>query len=136
MESGVSGSHPNHLFVLEKFSFGSDRGSYNDFRFLELTKISSAYVPHACRDRSDEILTSIVYVCRAEKDLAKGSGRADPDPCAARQIGMWRRHPPVVSFARRFDCFRESAPNHHRVRAATQRFPNVAPLAHPTSRAA
>src|ERR1700730_256966 len=133
-ESGVPGTHPNHLYLLEKFSFGSNRGSYNDFRFLELTKIGGADVPHTGRDRSDEILTSIVYICRAEKDLAKRAGRSDPDPCPARQIGMWCRHPPVVSFTRRFDRFRESAADHHRVRAASQGFTNVASSAHSTVR--
>ncbi len=58
------------------------------------------------------------------------TGRADFDARAARKIGVRRGHAPMIAVARRFVRFGESAADHDGVRAAGERFANVAALAH------
>jgi len=62
---------------------------------------------------------------RTEENLFQRTGRADFDPCAARQIRVRRRHPngnrrPAL----RAPC--KCAPNHDGIRAAGERFANIA----------
>jgi len=72
-DSGVSGPHPDHLDLLEEFSFGPNGRSNDDFRLLELTEIGSADVPHAGRNCSDQILTAVVNVIRDRtRSVARG----------------------------------------------------------------
>jgi hypothetical protein len=54
------------LDLLKEFSFGSDGGRNDDFRFLELPEIGSADISHAGRNRTDQVLASIIDICRAE----------------------------------------------------------------------
>src|SRR6202011_4234400 len=98
---------------------------------LELSEIGSADISHAGCYGTDQILTAVVDVCRTEEDLSQGASRSDPDSRPARQVGMRGCHAPMVAFARRFNCFRESAADHDGVRAASKGLADVASLAHP-----
>src|ERR1700675_1397317 len=71
IDSGVSGTHPDHLDLLKEFSFGSDGWRNDDLRLLELSEVGSTDVSHASCHRSDQILTAIIHVCGTEQDLSQ-----------------------------------------------------------------
>src|ERR1700733_3634630 len=127
---GVPGSHADHLDLLKEFSFSANRWRNDDFCFLEFPEIGSPDISHAGCNRSDQILTSVVYVRGTEEDLSQRASGSNSDSRPTRQIGVRCRHAPMVPFARRFNRFCKGAADHDRVCAASKRFADVASLAH------
>src|SRR5437667_2035794 len=123
-------SHADALHGLEKFPFGFDRRRNDDFGLLKLGDVAGANVAHASRDRADEILTSVIDFGRAKKNLLQRTGGADLDPRAAREIHMRGRHSPMITGARRLLRASKRAADHDCIRATSERFANVAALAH------
>src|SRR4029077_16685359 len=89
-----------------------------------------ANVAHASCDRADEILTSVIDFGRPKKNLLQRTGGAAPAPRAAREIHMRGRHSPMITGARRLLRASKRAADHDCIGATSERFANVATLAH------
>ena len=128
--TSLARAHPDALHGLEKFAFGLDGRRDDDFGLLKLGDVARADVAHAGGDRADQVLAAIVHFGRAEQNLFQRAGRADFDARAARQVGVRRGHSPMIAAARRFVRLGKRAADHDGVRAAGERFANIAAFAH------
>src|SRR5580698_6590039 len=54
-DSGVSGSHADHLNLLKEFSFSANGRRNDDFCFLEFPEVGGTDVSHAGRNGSHQI---------------------------------------------------------------------------------
>src|SRR5947207_893069 len=131
---GSARSHADALNGLEEFSFRPDRWCDNDLGLLKFGEIARAHIAHARGDRPDEILTAVIYFGRPEKNLFERTSHAYFDPRAARKIDMRCGHSPMVASPGRFLRLGKGAPHHHCVRAAGERFANIATVTHPAVR--
>ncbi len=91
-DSGVPGSHADHLDLLKEFSFRANGRRNDDFCFLEFPEVGGTDVPHAGRNGSYQILTSVVYVRGTEQDLSQRASGSNSDSRPTRQIGVRCRH--------------------------------------------
>src|ERR1019366_6001969 len=127
---GLLAAHTNALHGLKDLALGLDRGRDDNFRLLKLAHVARANVPHAGRQRPDEILRTVVEFRRPEEDLFEGARHTNANACATRQVGVRRGHSPVESPAWRLLGARERAPDHHSVSPAGKRLADVTALAH------
>src|SRR5256885_5487546 len=88
---------PQLLSLLENLSFGLDGRRDDQLGLLQFTDRPRPDRAHARADRADEIQRAVLGERRAEQDLLERAGDAHPDPRAARQVGVRRRHAPVIA---------------------------------------
>ena len=84
LESRVSRSHSDHLYLLEELSFRPDRGRNDDLGLLKFPDVGCPDVTHAGRYGSDKVLTPIIDVSGTEKNLSKRSGCANANSGSTR----------------------------------------------------
>src|SRR5207253_8302646 len=108
---------PQFLSLLEDLAFGFYRGRDDQLGLLQLADVARADRAHAGPDRPDQVEGAVFRERRPEEDLLERARDAHTDPCAARQVGVRRRHAPMVAAPRRFDRAREGRSDHDRVGA-------------------
>ena len=116
--------------LLEDLALGLDRRRDDQLGLLQLADAARADRAHAGPDRADQVERAVLGEGRAEQDLLERSGDAHPDARAARQVGVRRRHAPVVAAARRLVGAREGRADHDRVGARGERLADVAARRH------
>src|SRR6266851_2423635 len=126
--------HAHVLRLLERLALGRDRRSDDHLHVLELGDVVRAADAERRPKGAREILAAVVDAGRAEQDLFQRGLRAHVDSCAAREVGIVRRHAPVVALGRRLLGAGERRPDHDGVCARRERLADVSTDAHATVR--
>src|SRR5947208_7273788 len=123
-------THADALAALEALALGLQRGGHHDLGLLELLDRLVAGGGHRRAQGAEEVESAVVLVGRADEDLLERAPLTGMHARPAGQVGMERRHPPVVPAARRLVRAGECRAEHHRVGPAGDRLGDVATSPH------
>src|ERR671911_174444 len=121
--SYASAAHADALAALEALALGLQRGAHHDLGLLKLLDRLVAGGGHGCAQGAEEVEGAVVLVGGADEDLVERAPLTGVHARPAGQVGMERRHPPVVRAG-------ERRAEHHRVGSARDGLGDVAAGAH------